>query len=78
MISRRQLKQWLCSLAFVLFIPTFLAAQQPSNQGTGKSGVCPSVQCLQAADGGSSLGYLLVAGATCLGAMFLCGRVRKA
>ena len=78
MISRRQLKQWLGSFAFVLFVPTFLAAQQPTNQGTGKSGVCPSVQCMQAPDGGSSLGYILVAGGTCLGAMFLSARFRKA
>ena len=77
MSAGRQLKRWIGGMAVVLLVPAFLVAQQSGNQGTGKSGVCPSVQCLQAADGGSGLGYLLVTGATCIGAMFVRRRIRK-
>jgi len=65
-----QPKKWLLLGALVLLFPVFSVAKPPKGCGIRE-------KCRQVPDGGSTLNYLLAAGATCLGAIAVRSRFNK-
>jgi hypothetical protein len=70
MIKPTGAKRWLVVWAVVLLTPVLLAARPDKKKGCEASSFADK-KCQQAAEGGTSTGYLLAVGATCLGAVFV-------
>jgi hypothetical protein len=73
--------RWLVLGAFILLTPAFLIAGPQRNpepsRGCGGDHYDRGKKCTPVPDGGESASYLLAAGATCLGAMFIGSRIRS-
>jgi hypothetical protein len=77
MKTLRDPKRWLIIGALALLTPVFSLAQHAEKPTKGCSS-WDTRKCQQVPDGGSTAGYLLAVGATCIGAMVLRSRSRKA
>jgi hypothetical protein len=78
MLKRRDPKRWL-AIGIIVFLTSVFSLAKPTE--SGKKG-CAEVdargkKCRQIPDGGSAAAYLLMAGSTCLGAMFIGSRLRN-
>jgi hypothetical protein len=71
MIKPTGVKRWLVVWAVVLLTPALLAARPEKKKGCEASSFRADKKCQQAPEGGTSTGYLLAVGATCLGAVFV-------
>ena len=76
----RDPKRWLLIGALALLMPVLAAGQRADKHkgGCDNRDSRNSRGCQQVPDGGSTAGYLLAVGATCLGAMVLRSRSSKA
>jgi hypothetical protein len=73
-------KRWLAVAALTLAMCAFSVAQPDKDKhrgGHGGDDWCRTAKCQQVPDGGSTAGYLLTAGAVCLGALFVHTRRRR-
>jgi hypothetical protein len=74
-MSKQNAKWWLALAALLLVTPAFSAAQRADKaKGCGNHDR-DDRKCRQVPEGGSAPAYLLGAGATCLGAMFVRSRL---
>ena len=68
-------KWWLAVVALLCLAPTTFAVQNMAKpRKTCNNPQSHDIKCRQVADGGSTLVYVLGAGITCLGAMFIRSR----
>lgn len=63
--------RWLLLGAVVLLTPMLLSAKPKPKKGCGDDSFHGDRNCQQVPEGGTSAGYLLALGATCLGAMLI-------
>jgi len=72
-------QRWLVTGALVLLTPAFLIAHpgKPKGGCSDDSWRNDGKNCQAVPEGGSSAGYLLALGVTCLGAMFVRSRLRN-
>ncbi len=76
-MSPRSMKWWLTLAALLLLTPSFSAAQHADrDRGCGDRGRHDR-NCRQVPEGGSTAAYLLGAGVTCLGAIFVRSRLNR-
>ena len=75
--------RWLAVGALTLAMCTFSVAQPDKGHkhggghGGGDDNYCRTARCQPVPDGGSSVSYLLAAGAVCIGALFVHSRRKR-